>query len=73
MNSVVFPHNADFGSLYLSCVDVLSLGFLNAEREPDRPAVWREQLGGSSGTVLPSWLQVCQALPEDCVCVGLCG
>ncbi len=54
-------------------VDVLFPGCLNAERQPDRPAVWREQLGGSSGAVLPSRLQVCPALPEDCVCVGLCG
>lgn len=57
----------------VSCVDVLSLRRLTAEGQPDRPALRREQLGGSSGAVLPPRLQVCPPLPEDGVCVGLCG
>ncbi len=59
-------------SVCVSCV-VLSPGCLYEEGQPDRAAVWREQLGGSSGTVLPSQFQVCPPLSEDCVCVGLCG
>uniref|UniRef100_G3Q6L4 DENN/MADD domain containing 5B n=1 Tax=Gasterosteus aculeatus aculeatus TaxID=481459 RepID=G3Q6L4_GASAC len=40
--------------------------------QPYRAAVWREQLGSSSGTVLPLRLQGSASLPEDRVCVGLC-
>lgn len=55
------------------CVDVSSPGCVCAAGQPDSAAVWREQPGDGPGTVFPSRLQVRTALPEDCVCVGLCG
>lgn len=53
-------------------VDVFSPVCVPTERQSHRPAVWREQLSGGPGAVLPSWFQVCTTLPEDSVCVGLC-